>query len=287
MNNTKIITSVFVCYEIEPDSYIKKIKKIGKKLSVEFKGVLIVNNTHHALAEDDKISSVRGTNKYRDVSGYIEGLKYLTENGLSSEDSPIFFSNDSLFTRHSAYGIISSLVLKIGFISELRIPVLAGKVDRYVTVCHQNPWNGMHFFVSTFAFMINSRAIKYLLSWENYAQDDEILNNINVESDEWGNTLPAVLREYFRAHLIYKYSPMLWQVANISNAKLLNHKAYNIHFEQRLSGMVGKHGSLIPINDSYIARAKLEIYEFIFRFFSKLFMSDLRKISIIKKKGEL
>jgi hypothetical protein len=277
MSEKKIrICCVLVSYELAPEICLIKINKLSQKLNFEIYGVIISNKSIDINKCRSNFDIINGTNKYRDISGYKEGLEYFKENSLY-QDECILFMNDSIFIRHNPYIILKSFIEKWPTIIQVDSKLISGKTDRYVSIINKNSWADCSVFVSTFAFALNNKSKNILYEWEGDAISHNIITDLKITDKMWGANLPVNLREYFRCHLLYDNSVMNWKPYKYSSSETLIHKSYNIHFEQWLTGRICDNGVLIPINDSYKSRFKIEIFELFTKMMSFFFKDERLK----------
>lgn len=257
MNSTVLI--VGVCFNLEPSIFISKLVKLFARSGKTICGVVVSNNNSHSLISNvDGIQVLRGTNSHLDFSGYFEGFEHLSAANQDIDSEVIFFTNDTLFTKHAAPTIVARLLRLHALLSQLTIPAMAGKTDTYKTICTRNPWSNNNFYVTSFCFLLNGPALPLLQQLLPDANNNDVLVDFPLNYNAWGKRLNGVMREYIRAHLIYKNSPYIWKSSEILSPALLARKAHCVYFEHRLSGLIGLNGAILPINAG--TRAFISIY---------------------------
>lgn len=183
-----------------------------------------------------------------DFSAYLTGTERVRRS--HPESSVVIFLNDTLFTDHAAAANFKALWRQVGLMKSLEIPAIAGKADPYTTVCLQNPWSGLGIYVTSFCFMLNQHAIKYMLQLRAMADSDCVTLEKSVDDQMWGDKLPPAFRQFIKANLVYKQSPYLWYRLKETNfePQQLSSKARAIYFEHRLSGAISRNGCMVPTN---------------------------------------
>lgn len=257
---------VGVCFSYEPSIFISKLAKLCARSGYILAGVVVSNNPDHSLeSKNYNIQVLRGTNLHLDFSGYFDGLKYLISSNSKHDLDLILFVNDSLFVKHAAPTIVSRLLNLSNLIGKIQIPAISGKADSYKSICSRNPWSGDLHYISSYCFLLNSPAFRYLQMLLSDAAQDGVLENLKLEDSAWGFGLSGVMREFIRAHLIYHGSPYIWANYATASAETINRKAHCVYFEHRLSGLIGMNGALLPINSGARANSIIYIMELSYR----------------------
>lgn len=268
------IAVVACSYLIDPISLKNRLVLLGNRLGVKFHGVVVTNGPHEAFMDDPRWLVLSGSNEDLDFSAYFEGLLYWLNN-KAPLPSKILFINDSLFSTHSAYANVKSTIRLLGLLGDIQVPALIGKTDRYMTVCHRNPWSGLNIYVSTYCFAMNSAAMMIFLNLKSWADYAGLGHNVDINSSEWGDGLQPVFREFLRANIVYITSPYKWRnlTSKDRNQALLQKKARCIYFEHRLSGEIGLNGSILPINSGLRAQVYIYLSELFIRQYNRLLRS--------------
>jgi hypothetical protein len=146
---------------------------------------------------------------------------------------------------------------------QLQVAAICGRSDRYSTLCHRNPWNGLPLYIPTYCFLLNHSAFEILAGLSVLAQGDGLSHEIGVNDPEWGSRLPANFREFLRAFVRYGHPDFVWPGLQryAIDSKLLGVKARCIYFEHRLSREVAKHGCVVPTNARTLPRWRLYLAE--------------------------
>ncbi len=173
----------------------------------------------------------------------------------------MLFVNDTLFTKHAAACILGRVLGADELLRQLRVPAICGKLDPYRSICLRNPWSGHEAYISTFCFLLNSTAQPALRQLREHAHSDGVFATADVADATWGQTMPAIFREYIRAHLSYAGSPYLWPQAANGDTLLLHKKACCVYFEGRLSGSIADGGAMVAINAGPRAQADIAMHE--------------------------
>jgi hypothetical protein len=254
------LPTVAVCYHLEPGAFARRLQEMARTRGRDLRGV-VVDNRGRAAAMPDGFELLRGSNDHLDFSGYFEGLRWLLERNPQTVSGNVLFANDSLFTGHAGRSIGARVIGLSSLLSQLRSPAIGGKLDPYRAVCLRNPWSGHGGYVSSFCFLLNAQALPTMRRLVDDAGTDGVLVDRPIEDDAWGQGMPVLLREYIRAHLVYFDSPYLWPLASSGNVELRRKKARCVYFENRLSGAIGSHGALVPINAGPRARTGIYLHE--------------------------
>jgi hypothetical protein len=217
-----------------------------------------------ALA-DDRFAVVAGSNADLDFSGYQEGLKRLVETQPDAAGRPVLFVNDSLFTKHAGAAIAQRVLDLHRLLEQLRVPAIAGKRDPYRSIVSRNPWSGHPGYVSTFCFLLNARALPMLETLPLDAARDGLDPSLPIDDDAWATGLPALMREFIRAHLTYVGSPFSWPRSAPAERGLIARKARCVYFEHRLSGALGVDGAVVPINTGPRSSLQIALREWVSR----------------------
>lgn len=256
------IAVVACCYNLEPDDFCARLDKVASTLGVRFAGVLVANRPGAALRGTHDWTVMQGSNTTHDFSAYSEGLQQL---GAIQDQRPsaVLFVNDSVFERHHARENLRAVLQHLSLVGLIQVAAIAGKVDRYATVCHRNPWSGLPLYVSTYCFVLNQPALLILLGLRAQAEEDGLLDDMALSAPEWGAGMPANFREFVRAFTSYGHASFTWQGLahyHIDN-RLLAIKARCIYLEHRLSGEIGKHGCIVPVNVRKLDSLRLYLAE--------------------------
>ncbi|MGX8884288.1 hypothetical protein [Methylovorus sp. MP688] len=254
---------VIACaYSLHVADLRNKLDALSKRLGLKLHGIIVSNHKEALPSNDSDWNYIHGSNSDHDFSAYIEGLKHclaLNEQPPSS----ILFINDSLFSIHSAYANAQETLKYRDLVEKLQVPAICGKADKYLTLCHQNPWSRLNLYISTYCFLLNSIGMNILLNLPSLADADGIDRNLAISDEAWGVNLPAAFREFIRAFLLYGHPSFVWPGLGrySTDAKLISTKARCIYLEHRLSGEIGKHGCVIPNNVHIRANYRLYLSE--------------------------
>jgi hypothetical protein len=222
---------------------------VAAKLGVQFHGVVVANRAGAVLSGNHDWTVIQGSNSTNDFSAYIEGLDQLRT--LAAQDfRAVVFVNDSVFERHHAKANLQAVLRHLPLVGQIQVAAITGKVDRYATVCHRNPWSGLPLYVSTYCFALNQPALDILRSLPSRAMSDGLLDGVPLTAPEWGTGMPANFREFLRAFTCYGHASFSWQGVTRYGVgdHLLAIKARCIYMEHRLSGELGRHGCIVPVN---------------------------------------
>lgn len=257
------IQCVVCCYALEPREIRVRLQSLALRLGLSIRGVIVCNRPQQARESDANWEVIGGTNRTHDFSAYAEGLAHLMT--LNGDLSGVVFINDSLFTSHHPRANLGALQRQLHVLQKIQGPAIAGKVDRYRTFCHANPWSDLNIFVSSYCFGLNRAALPTLLELENFANQDlgDLETLLPIHSPEWGGGLTTTFREFIRGFLTYGHPDYHWPGINKYqlDARLLAIKARCIYMEHRLSGEVGRHGCILPTNLTRMDRIRMYVGE--------------------------
>jgi len=246
MKNTVVI--VACSFRLSSKNMQARLKKLTNKYKCSSPVFII---TSQAQKEEDMGSGwtlLPADNIDFDFSAYFVGAEAVITRHPDAKS--VLFINDTLFTNHAAEANFRAVWRQVGLIQEIEIPAIAGKADRYRTICLKNPWSGLDSYISTFCFLLNLQALEIMRNLRVEADKDEITHQWSLEDPVWGSRLPEAFRQFIKANLIYKTSSYLWYRLRsecFTNVQLLS-KARTIYFEHRMSGEIGRLGCLVPSN---------------------------------------
>lgn len=272
-SNTDVEIAVVACsYTIDPLAFKTRLVRLGKRFGVKLHGVIVANGPHGSDMNDPRWSVIHGTNEDLDFSAFVQGAEYWI-NSKGQTPQSFLFVNDSLFTSHSATANLRATFRLFPLLGDIQLPALVGKVDRYMTICHNNPWGGQDFYVSTYCFALNYAALATLLNLPKWADTDGLGHDIDVHVPDWGSGLQPAFRELLRANILYPTSPYAWPSfsRHIGNDSLLRRKARCIYFEHRLSGQLAKEGCILPTNVGPRSYVRLYLWEVFSRLSRRFF----------------
>lgn len=241
-------------FAIEPQILQKRLVQLAARHGVKAHGVVVCNGPHPLPASDHRWSFLRGSNADLDFSAYAQGSLALGPHPV------VVFVNDSLFTAHHAGANLRALWGLLPLLARIELPALAGKADRYTTVCHRNPWSGLDLYISSYCFALNRSGLDVLAGLAAAADAQGLAHDTDLAAPGWGQGLDPVFREFLRANITHPCSPYRWHGLDrhLGDAPLLRRKARCIYFEHRLSGDIGRTGCILPTNAG--PRARLRLY---------------------------
>jgi hypothetical protein len=246
MKNTVVI--VACSFRLSSKNMQARLKKLTNKYKCSAPVFIISSQAQKEQDMGNGWTLLPADNIDFDFSAYFVGAEaVLTRH---PEAKSVLFINDTLFTNHAAEANFRAVWRHVGLIQEIEIPAIAGKADRYTTICLKNPWSGLDSYVSTFCFLLNLQALEIMRQLRIEADKDEVTHQLSLEDVAWGARLPQAFRQFIKANLIYKTSSYLWYRLRsdcFSNFQLLS-KARTIYFEHRMSGEIGRLGCLVPSN---------------------------------------
>jgi hypothetical protein len=269
MSTSPSLAIVACCYRMPPAEMMRRVQALLPADAGAVTGFAV--SAHQAAAEDlgQDWTALPSDNLDFDFSAYIAGAQAVVDRGLA--DRPVLFLNDTLFSDHAAAANFRALWRLLPLLSQIELPALAGKADPYSTVCLRNPWSRLSLYVSSFCFLLNPAALPVMLRLRALADEDGVTHAHDVNTPEWGSSLPSAFRQFLKSALVYLGSPYLWyrlQSGSYSPAQLRS-KARCIYFEHRLSGAIGQTGCLLPSNAGPRWRSYLTFHEFQHRLFRK------------------
>ena len=243
------IVTVACCYNLDVDKFCARLDRAATKLGVRFVGVVVANRAGATRSGRSGWIVIQGSNSTHDFSAYTEGLQQLRASACEDLHS-VLFVNDSVFESHHATENLRAVITHLPLVRQIQVAAIAGKVDHYATVCHCNPWSGLSLYVSSYCFALNSPAQDILLGLQSLAMADGLVDDLPLNAPEWGSGMPANFREFLRAFISYGHASFTWPgVKRYSmGERLLAVKARCIYLEHRLSGEIGKHGCIVPVN---------------------------------------
>lgn len=243
------IAVVGCCYNLEPVDFWTRLARTATKLGVRFVGVVVANRVGAVLRGNHDWTVIQGSNTTHDFSAYSEGLQQLRALEIQDADA-VLFVNDSVFERHHARENLRAVLYHLPLVRQLQVAAIAGKVDRYATVCHRNPWSGLSIYVSSYCFVLNRPAQEIMLGLQTLAKADGLHDDMPLSAPEWGAGMPANFREFLRAFTTYGHATFTWSGLTRYHLgdRLLAVKTRCIYLEHRMSGEIGKHGCIVPVN---------------------------------------
>lgn len=263
---------VACCFSDDPLEFLNKIKKVFSRLGHSTSGVVVDNRGRSIDADDVQWDILPGDNADLDFSAYFQGLDFLREKH-GEELGVVIFINDSLFARHDPIINLQRIVALTPLLADMRAPAITGKADSYQTICLKNPWSDLSSYVSTYCFALNSAGQQILGELRALAEADGLYDPAADFGTDWGLSLYPAFREMLLANIHYSSSPYRWHSISkhLDNTLLLQKKVRCIYYEHRLSGEIGLHGCILPINAGPRARSRVYIAEFIARIKASFF----------------
>jgi hypothetical protein len=252
-------TVIACCYNLTPQEFCARLDRVASSLGVHFAGVVVVNRPGAVLQSLGAWNIVQGSNQTHDFSAYVEGLQHVN----IGEVPALLFVNDSVFEWHHGFENVRAVIEHMPLVEQIQVAAIAGRTDRYATVCHQNPWSGLAVYVSSYCFALNGPALPVLQGLQAQAQEDGLQAHLSIDSAQWGAGLPPNFREFIRAFTCYGHASFTWSGLNRYHIgdELLATKARCIYMEHRLSGEIGRDGCIIPVNARKWDRMRLYVAE--------------------------
>lgn len=251
---------VACCYALTPAAMCSRLHALARRCRVSMHGVIVANRAGTVDHGDTEWAVIAGSNRVYDFSAYAEGLAYLRANSV--DPACLVFINDSLFQSHHPSANLHALIRQLPLLGKIEAPAIAGKADRYATVCHANPWSGLGLYVSTYCFGLNRPALPILAGLDELVAMDlgEAVPEEGIAAPDWGTGLSVSFREFIRAFLIYGHADFRWPGLGryVPGDHLLAVKARCICLEHRLSGEIGRLGCILPTNQRRITRLLLD-----------------------------
>ena len=246
MKNAVVI--VACSFRLTPKDMHLRLKKLIDKYKFNAHGFIISSQAQKEQDMGSGWTLLPSDNIDFDFSAYFVGAEAVI--ARHPDAKAVLFINDTLFTNHAAEANFRAVWRHVGLIQEIEIPAIAGKADRYTTICLKNPWSGLNSYISTFCFLLNLQALEIMRQLRIEADKDDITFEHGLKSSAWGARLPSAFRQFLKANLLYRSSPYLWYRLrnNIYTDDQLLSKARTIYFEHRISGEIGRLGCLVPSN---------------------------------------
>ncbi|MCX5938758.1 MAG: hypothetical protein NTW02_11320, partial [Cyanobium sp. LacPavin_0920_WC12_MAG_62_9] len=186
---------------------------------------------------------------------------------------------------------LGALVRVLPILAISTMPFIAGKVDRYFSICFANPWSALQVYVSSYCFAVNQAGLECLLQLPVLAQDDFQYQPFALPIAPGTNHVMARFRAFVSLH-VNSQSPYAWHHAQSRglSEQLLRRKARCIYYEHRLSGEIGLVGAIVPINDKLSLRLSLFVRDYLVRVYFRVqslaliaFLSAVRRLSNLFK----
>lgn len=254
---------VACCYSTAPDDFVNRMNKLGHRLGVRWRGLVIDNASQSrplTIKPGDHHWELKtGDNSDLDFSAYFEGTNWFSE----KENSSCLFTNDTLIRKHAAHLNLQTVCRSMPLLGQIRAPAISGKVDTYKAICLKNPWSALDAYVSSYCFSLNRPAISIMSALKTLAADDGVTTTRALDDPSWGEQLAVPFREFLRANVHYRDSPYSWRgmTNGITDVDLLRRKARSIYFEHRLSGEIGKAGCILPTNSGAKSKTRFFVAE--------------------------
>ena len=228
MHISDSITVVACCYRIPATELVRRVRELVGTEPVAITG-FVVSSLHKVKSDlGNGWTALPSDNIDFDFSAYFTGAYAASK--LNSTDQVVLFINDTLFTDHAATANFRAAWRQRGLIRQIGLPAIAGKADKYTTICMRSPWSSLGVYVTSFCFVLNGPALKLMLRLREFAEDDNVTHEYDVDSAAWGSRLPGQFR------------------SGDYSASQLRSKARAIYFEHRLSGEIAANGCLLPTN---------------------------------------
>ncbi|WP_461602295.1 hypothetical protein [Aeromonas rivipollensis] len=266
MNDEGKLLYIVVCiYSVSLGEILKVIEKNIHGFNIRC--IVVNNSTNVERLECNNLDLTKwhylvGSNLESEFSAYVEGLNFI-HNFYSREQAPILIFNDTAITKHNFTFYVNAALSHYSIIHRAQIPAIAGRVDKYNSICFSNPWSGINGYVSSFIMLINHNAapifIKSLVDINEYIISDDDILSVNT----WSNSMPMALREFIISHLIDLDSPIAWYQAKNKNIskKRINQKARCVFHEHYISGSLAKNGIMISLFPTWKLMVKNVIFE--------------------------
>jgi hypothetical protein len=273
-----VLSFVACSYVIEPRRLAERISRVCRRYGLDPVGVVVSNNHNHSLPVDTQAwRFVRGSNECLDFSAYFEGSQCVQ--AAPSQGGSVIVLNDSLFTRHSAMATLGALVRVLPIVDMATMPVIAGKVDRYFSICFENPWSALQVYVSSYCFAVNRAGLECLSRLPALVIDDFQFQPFAFHPLQ---QTPYAMAKFFEfvSLQVTPQSPYAWHQSKASggSAQLLVRKARCIYYEHRLSGEIGLAGAIVPINDKLSLRLSLFARDYFVRVYFGVGLLVLRPL---------
>lgn len=258
-NESPCVAVVACCHAMSAGQMREALDGLSQHLRTHLFGVVVDNQARDLPKQDARWMFIRGSNLDFDFSAYNEGLQSLQASGRISFSQPVLFLNDSLFSQRGAKANLSETLRYADVMRSLQVPALCGRIDRYTTLCHANPWSRLPLYVPSYCFLLNSLALPILNNLSRWADEDGVVASRSIADPQWGLGLQPNMREFIRAFLSYAHPDFAWPgLRRYAHGEVLRStKARCIYFEHRLSGELGRVGCLIPTNVRRLPRWRL------------------------------
>ena len=240
------INIIAVSFYLNPNLLKLKITKLLEKYNATNYRIIIVNNNSKYNCSD---STVMGTNKAMDYSGYFEGLNCLK---ILSNNERYIFLNDTFFIKHFKFKTFNRVLKYSELLTQTKLPGMSGIRQRYLSVLFNNPIDYSQYYFSTYIFSLNYPAI--LLFKKIYSKrikvDQLSLNKINTYIDF------HLTKKLFKHYQNYSFTK-----------KILKMRSETIRYEILLSSLINKNGIVVPVYSSLIERLIFYSFDALFRRF--------------------
>jgi hypothetical protein len=269
MKNTVVI--VACSFRLSSKNMQARLKKLTNKYKCSSPVFIISSQAQKEQDMGNGWTLLPADNIDFDFSAYFVGAEAVLTRHPDAK--AVLFINDTLFTNHAAEANFKAVWRHVGLIQEIEIPAIAGKADRYTTICLKNPWSGLDSYISTFCFLLNIQGLEIMGQLRIEAAKDDITFEHSLKSSAWGARLPSAFRQFLKANLLYRSSPYLWYRLrnNIYTDDKLLSKSRTIYFEHRISGEIGRLGCLVPSNAGSRWNTYLAVHELCKKLSGKLY----------------
>lgn len=265
MNSLDSIAIVACCYRMPAAEVMRRVRRLLADEPVPIIGYLVSSLHEHESNLGAGWTALPSDNLDFDFSAYLVGARAVVERGYTGKT--VLFINDTLFTDHAAQANFRATWRQRGLVAAIEPPAIAGKADAYTTMCLRNPWSGLGLYITSFCLLVNMRGLALMLLLREFADEDGVTHEHDVDSADWGARLPGAFRQFIKAALVYPNSPYLWYRLRSGSysSEQLRSKARSIYFEHRLSGAIAAAGCLLPSNAGPRWGSYLALSEWLFR----------------------
>ena len=247
---TETIACVVCSYKLPPQKIADNLLKMGRAMNKHFLGVIVCNQQDVRESEYRGWRIIQGTNNIMDMSAYREGINVIEK--LNPFYKTLLILNDTLITNHNLEWNIKNIIKYNKFCEQELIPCIVGKTDEYRSICFNNPWSKLRYYVSSYCFLLNSSGVLVFKDvYDNLGNEFPDFKEF-PKQDSWGRGLDPAFRAYLRMHLTTNYDANSWYKAEAyrNETRVLDLKLLCVYLEHKISGRIGHEGIIISINSS-------------------------------------